>query len=525
MAKALRQVTIENPSVDYIHPGVEKDFARKHKVLKTMDANGNGDDVFNASKVKVSPRKSYANSASVESSPKDSYGYGDIRLYPAVRTIEPALQIKNMVNPTEAINLFDFTKQVIETYLDNPDEDLDDVITYVLMEYHKDSSLDNDLGSEWGKQPTTKKRQELPNVKHKIHDPLKAKKKSKKDDHGLGSKWNEEEIKESRGSDWNKAEFKKKAPTWGGNFSGVGVKVQKGQKSNGGVSTHYREMDKAINKAIGQEHKPVKTTHYREMSKAIGESGGDDCHPKKWVDDFKRDAKKMQDKNKKSPSLIQTATKKIVGKSKKKMNEHEFESAYDRVAAERAMQGHPVRNALLGGATAGLVGGYMINRATKRAADPEYDTKRLSRNRIIGGVAAGAGLGAAIGGIPGAIAGAGLSGAILASLGDDIKAVSKILRNRRDAKRAAKSGRDAVAKELDYDFLSHQKEETVNEISDTLKKSYIRASKKDYRKKDKEFQKQSANVNNPKGETTKLWGKMVNRMIGQNRAQGKKWET
>ena len=79
--KKLRQVAIENPSVDYIRPGKEKAFARLHKVLRTADANGNDDEVFKASKVKVAPRRG----ASVESSPKDSYG-GTINNYDDLNT-------------------------------------------------------------------------------------------------------------------------------------------------------------------------------------------------------------------------------------------------------------------------------------------------------------------------------------------------------------------------------------------------------------------------------------------------------
>jgi hypothetical protein len=77
--KPLKQKTIENPSVDYIRAGKEKALARLHKVLKTLDANGNDDDVFKASKVKVSPRP--GKSATPESSPKDSYGPGYINNY------------------------------------------------------------------------------------------------------------------------------------------------------------------------------------------------------------------------------------------------------------------------------------------------------------------------------------------------------------------------------------------------------------------------------------------------------------
>ncbi len=61
MAKGLRQVTIPNPSVESLKPKREKEFASKHKVLKTLDPYGNGDKPYK-SDVPVFSRKSYANS-------------------------------------------------------------------------------------------------------------------------------------------------------------------------------------------------------------------------------------------------------------------------------------------------------------------------------------------------------------------------------------------------------------------------------------------------------------------------------
>ena len=49
MIKKLKQVLQPNPSVPYIKPGKEKEFAGTHKVLKTNDAAGNDDKVFKGS--------------------------------------------------------------------------------------------------------------------------------------------------------------------------------------------------------------------------------------------------------------------------------------------------------------------------------------------------------------------------------------------------------------------------------------------------------------------------------------------
>jgi hypothetical protein len=83
MIKKLKQILQPNPSVPYIRAGKEKEFAGIHKVLKfkspAYTSNGqNDDEVYNASKVKVSPRP--RGSKSPESSPKDSYGEGRIAL-------------------------------------------------------------------------------------------------------------------------------------------------------------------------------------------------------------------------------------------------------------------------------------------------------------------------------------------------------------------------------------------------------------------------------------------------------------
>lgn len=70
MAKTLKKILKDNPSIDYLKNKGEKTFARLHKVMAVDDANGNDDAIFKGRS--VSPRKNHG--ASVESSPKDSYG-------------------------------------------------------------------------------------------------------------------------------------------------------------------------------------------------------------------------------------------------------------------------------------------------------------------------------------------------------------------------------------------------------------------------------------------------------------------
>ncbi len=100
MAKQLKQILQNNPSVDYIKPPEEKKFAAKHKVLKTGsvayvdDKDGNEDAVFKASKVKTYTRKNHG--ASVESSPKDSYGDG--------HPFDNLTASKNRVVPEETVD-------------------------------------------------------------------------------------------------------------------------------------------------------------------------------------------------------------------------------------------------------------------------------------------------------------------------------------------------------------------------------------------------------------------------------------
>jgi len=69
--KPLRQITVANPSAEYVKHPKEKEFAAQHKTQKTLDANGNDDAVFNASKVKVASYKGR------NDCPKDSYGKGN----------------------------------------------------------------------------------------------------------------------------------------------------------------------------------------------------------------------------------------------------------------------------------------------------------------------------------------------------------------------------------------------------------------------------------------------------------------
>jgi hypothetical protein len=55
MPKALRTITPNITDATYFSKG-EKDFVAKHKIEVTADANGNGDEVFKASKVKTFDR-------------------------------------------------------------------------------------------------------------------------------------------------------------------------------------------------------------------------------------------------------------------------------------------------------------------------------------------------------------------------------------------------------------------------------------------------------------------------------------
>jgi hypothetical protein len=103
MPKKLREIieVAEPKSPD------EKRFKAKHKIEVTLDASGNGDDVFNASNVKVAPHKKQSENAYEEvqqvdeSATSDSYDMHHERALTALETLGKHLKTHKKLTKSE----------------------------------------------------------------------------------------------------------------------------------------------------------------------------------------------------------------------------------------------------------------------------------------------------------------------------------------------------------------------------------------------------------------------------------------